>query len=515
MPILISSFLFFLSALTVMILRVTPASTRATWLMAVGGAALTLFSVLLWLAFLPIQVSLSAWQPQTLFVETVSFHADGVIFPLAFSVAVLTLAVILTAAARSLTNSFFWAGALALGGLGLLSVSANNPLTLALVWSALDFTELLAQLRSVNGASPSERAVISFSVRLLGIWLLLWANFVSAAAGGAFDFESVSASAGLYLILAAGLRLGVIPLRLPYAPESSARRGFGTALRLISAVSSLALLAHLPTGSFASSSLALWMLALTALAALYAGWMWLRAPDELSARPYWVIGASALSIASALNGSSLGVAAWGGALVLVGSSLFLASIRNVWLNRALLFGVWSLSSLPFSLAAAANLNQFPSFVPFLSAAQALLAAGFARHALRPGSRDSLDEQPAWMRSIYLLGASLLILAQLWLSLAAWDGALQVGAPLQALTVVLLTAALIWATPRLRVLNPIRAHWVNSAASRVNNLYQSLWGVYRFMERISQTINRALEGESGLMWTLLFLALFLSWFGGAR
>ena len=111
--------------------------------------------------------------------------------------------------------------------------------------------------------------------------------------------------------------------------------------------------------------------------------------------------------------------------------------------------------------------------------------------------------------LLLTSATLLVAFQIVLGLIDWEGARQTGAWLHALIVAMLTAALVWATPRLRVLNPIRAHWVNSTASRVNNIYQGLWVVYRLLETISQTITKTLEGESGIMWTLLFLVLFIS------
>ena len=44
---------------------------------------------------------------------------------------------------------------------------------------------------------------------------------------------SLTPETGVYLILAVGLRLGVLPLHLAYSPESAVRRGFGTALRLV------------------------------------------------------------------------------------------------------------------------------------------------------------------------------------------------------------------------------------------------------------------------------------------
>jgi len=92
----------------------------------------------------------------------------------------------------------------------------------------------------------------------------------------------------------------------------------------------------------------------------------------------------------------------------------------------------------------------------------------------------------------------------------WDGAFQVGAWLQAVIASLLTFGLVWAIPRFRVLNPIRAHWVTtSTTSLLNDLDEGLGSLYRVLERISQVIIVTLEGEGGILWTLLFLALFVS------
>ncbi len=509
MLILVSCLLLFITALSLAVLRFTQPNNQSAWLAAVGGAMLAAISVFIWLAQLPFDLALPSWLPDTLFVNPISFRADGVSWPFSLSIAALTLTVLLTAVARPVfINSYAWAVTLALGGLGVMAVTANNALTLLLVWGALDIAELIIQLQSADGPSNSERVVTSFSTRALGIGLLLWANIVSTAQGSGSNFEAIAPASGLYLVAAAGLRLGVLPLHLPYSSESTLRRGLGTSLRLISATSSLVLLAHIPAESLISS-LTPFLLALAVVAALYGGWMWLRAPDELTAQPYWIVGLGALSVISALSGNPLGTIAWGCALLLVGGSLFLASVQQVWLNRALLIGALSLSALPFSLTAGAWLGNLGFFIPFVIVAQALLMAGFIRHALRPAGRDSLESQPRWSRTVYPIGILLLIILQLSLGWVGWEGTRQIGAWLQALIVSLLTFGLVWATPRFRILNPVRAHWVNPAASRLSNIYENLWTIYRLLGRISQAITVALEGEGGIMWTLLFLILFIS------
>ena len=270
----------------------------------------------------------------------------------------------------------------------------------------------------------------------------------------------------------------------------------------------MAVLAHIPAESL-NSFVTPFLISLALFATLYSGWNWLRAPDELNGRPYWVISLVSLSVISALSGNPTGAIAWGCALILVGGALFLSSIQINWLNRAMLVGVWSLSSLPFSLTASAWLGRLGFFLPFVITAQALTIAGFIRHALRPGERDSFESQPGWAHVVYPAGILLLIMAQFVLGLIGWNGALQVGAWLQALIASILTVGLVWAMPRFRILNPIRAHWVTSTTSRLNEVYQGFWSVYSFLAKISQSIIVTLEGEGGIMWTLLFLALFVS------
>jgi hypothetical protein len=512
MLILITALLLLVTALALVILRFTRPDFRFSWLIAVGGTMLAWISVLLWQTAMPLSVALPSWQPTSLFSESPSFVANGLSWPYALSLVTLAVALLLTASVREdFPNSLSWAGSLTLITLGLLAVTANNPLTLVLVWAALDITELLTILRSVESPQQSEGAVIAFSTRAAGIVLLLLADIVSIAAGKSMEFLSTPPQAGLFLLAAAGLRLGVIPLHLPYTSESTLRRDFGTTLRLVSAASSLILLARIPASSLASPFVPL-LLILTAGAAIYGGWMWLRTPNELTGRPFLMIVIAGLAVASALRGASAGATAWGVALILAGGALFLASVQQVWLNRALLIGAWSLSTLPFSLTASSWVNKVGGLwliMPFYFAAQAMLIAGLIRHALRPSTRPSLESQPAWTKGIYPAGVGILLFVQLLLGFWGWDGSLQIGNILSGIAASLLTFGLLWATPRFAILNPVRAHWVQSASgSRLDQLYQSLWNIYRFFGRMSETISNTLEGESGIMWTLLFLALFV-------
>ena len=323
--------------------------------------------------------------------------------------------------------------------------------------------------------------------------------------------------ATLLLLLAAGLRLGVLPLHLSYTTESHVRRGFSATLTLVSAASSLVLLVHIPAQSLGSIPL-LVLLGLTSAAALFGGWMFLRAPDDLAGRPFWIIGLAALSVAAALFGNPAGAAAWGCVLVLAGGALFLSSMQRPWLNRILLIGVWSLSGLPFSLGASGwgTASNGLWLLPFLIGGQALLMAGFIRHALRSPIRQPFESLEIWAQKIYPIGILLLLAAQLMLGVWGWDGALQFGLLPAALGATGLAMLLFWAMPRFAFLNPVRAHWVRPApAPWLDGLYRGLGGAYRRLTQVSQAITDILEGDGGIMWTLLFLVLFISLFSQAR
>lgn len=518
MFILVTVAILLVTALVLLVLRFASPAFRYNWLIAAGGALLAWISVFVWQIRIPVALQFPAWQPTLLFSQSPTFVGDDIAWTFALSLATLCLAIILTAVVRSnFPLSINWIGTLILTALGILAVVADNPLTLVLIWAAIDISELVAQMRVAENPQLSERAVIAFASRAAGILVLLWAGMVSIANGRQLDFREVLPQAGLYLIIAAGLRMGVLPLHLPYSEESPLRRGFGTGLRLISAASSLILLVRIPAGSLASP-LTPYLLVLASLAAIYGGWMWLRAPDELNGRVYWLIGMGSLAVAAALRANPIGAAAWGCATVLAGGALFLSSEQNRWLLRALFVGAWGISSLPISLTAAGWNSGAPNSLltwlawPLLVAAHAMLIAGFARHSQRTLTRVNNEDQPIWAKNVYPVGISLLLGVTALLGLFGWRGTLQIGNLFVGLPVTILALGLLWLTPRLRILNPVRAHWVRPInPAWMDWTYGILGSLYSQLRRVSEGISSVLEGESGIMWTLLFLALFISFF----
>lgn len=511
MLILLTFFLLALSAAMVIVIRIMQPEFRFAWLITTSGALLAWFSVWLWQVFLPLTLRLSVWKPETLFADSPVFVADGIAWVYGLALVTLAVASLLTTVARpGFPQLLAWAGTLGLTAIGLLAVLANNPLTLVLVWTGLDLTELILQLRSVDGRRLNQRVVTSFAVHVGGTGVLMWASLVSLSSGTRMNFENMPPEVGIYLLLAASLRLGILPLHLPFSAESGLRRGFGTSLRLVSAACSLVLLARIPP-SGVISPLTPTLLALTALAALYGGWMWLRANNDLNGRPFWLLGMGALSVASALRGNPVGSAAWGVALMLSGTALFLTSVQHPRLKRLLLLGVWGLSALPFSPVASGWQSGIPTawvFWPFFLVSQAMLIGGYIRHALRP-SKGSLQYQPVWIQNLYTAGIILPLVILFVVGLWGWPGAFRLGNWPISLAAVILSAAGLWIWPRLKWPAP-RAHWVRpSSLTWLDGLYRFFMVIYEMAGSLLRAFSALLEGDGGILWTLIFLIIFVS------
>ena len=511
MTILLPVIILILAAATLLTVRMIRPVFRFPWLIAVGGATLAFIGVFLWHIHLPLTFSMTPWELHTISSYSPSWRVDAISWTYALSLSALAAAVIWTSVVRLESDPIPWAGTLLISALGILAVTADNPLTLILSWSAIDLAELIVMLRPTSESEQTRSVAIAFAARLAGTLLVLWAILESQAGGTALSFDTIPPKVGIYLLVAVGLRLGVLPLHLPYKQENILRRGFGTTLRLVSAAASLSLLARIPSASFASS-VTPYLLILAAIASIYAGWLWLRASDEILGRPFWVVGVASLSVAASLRGNPTGSIAWGLILILDGSMLFLFSARQrsvLWLP---LLALWGMSALPFSLAASTwqtgDNGAWFFLIPFILA-QSFLMAGFIRHAIHPGE-TSLESQERWTKVLYPTGLLLLAGTSTLLGVWGWSGARTFGIWWVSLAALIL--AVIFSTLGVTVLTRLAPdstpnRWIG--LFRLNWLYRLVTALFSFIRRITETLTATLEGDTGLLWSLLLLALIIS------
>jgi hypothetical protein len=309
-------------------------------------------------------------------------------------------------------------------------------------------------------------------------------------------------------------------LSLTYHPnEYAARRGFGAVLCMVSAVTGLIVLARIPSAAIDAR----WifpLLGLAAAVALYGGWKWLFARDELRGCPYWLIGMSALSLAACLGGNPAGSAAWGVALILFGGISFLYSAKQIWMTRILAAAGLFILSLPFTLTAFGWQADFPLpfvFWPLFMIAHAMLAAGYVRHLLHPGETE-FAQLPNWAQAAYPIGMGILVATILIGSVWGWPGAFRLGAWQLSLAALLLSGAIVFAFLRLPQLAFVESMATSeSQPSRLAALLKIFSRAFSFLYQLVSElilyISGLLEGDGGLLWTLLLLILLISFLRG--
>jgi hypothetical protein len=471
-----------------LVIRLLRANFSYHWLIATVGAFLAWPLVLIMGTQLPQTDSLIAWKPETLFPSSLVLTADRVSWPYAVALITLVLAMMLTEVARA-TESMWsaWAAGLLLAALGIFAAFAGNPLTLLIAWTAIDLVELLTLLGQRIPKNMRERVVVAFSVRILGSGMLMAAMLLTSSAGLEWTFANIPSQAAVLLLLAVGLRLGVLAAYMPILRESASRRSLGSMLHLVPAAASLVLLNR--TASVVEpSSMVTVLLVFVGLTAIYAGVSWIFATDEMDGAPSWILGVASLSAAAAM---------------------FAQPIAMSWL---LLLGLLGISALPFTPAwngALMYASPFNILMVIFVIAQVLLMVGYIRHSLR--TREGFSGVERWVWLIYPLGLALLPLIHFLYGLWAYIGFdnLLLSSWLLGIIALLLTALIVGFTRFGPKISLGRVAALESLFS-MQWFYSLIWAFFRAVESVIQFLTTVLEGEGGLLWAFLMLVmLFLT------
>jgi hypothetical protein len=516
--------LIFSAAVVLILQRVRP-GFGYTWLIASGSSLVSWALILFFHWRTPHIFSLFGWQPVQPLGSSLSFQVDSISWPFAFSMASLLLAVILTSSARlqSGSNPYSWAASMVISGAGILSILAANPLTRILTWTTIDLIELVVRLGTNADIKLSQQSTIAFSIRVSGTLVLVWAIILSSAQGQILSFENVLPGVGIFLLLAGGLRLGVVPLHLPYTQEIRTRRGVGSILRLASPASSLVLLARMPATAVAGN-LVPYLLLFAAMAALYGAAMWFWAENELRGRPYWVIALAGIAFSCAIRGESHAVITWGVVMILAGGLIFLFSARNKLMMTIPLIGCLTISGLPFTPAVSGWNGIFYGSFNILSvgflAAYVFLLLGYLRFSLQGG--ESIVDMERWIQVIYPFGLVLSVLALWTIGIIGWKGSFTIGLWWAGLISTALTAAgLFWILrgSQSRFGKIAEQKWLVILARRLGRfladlvrlgwLYSVLKVLYRLIQQMVMALTTIFEGDGGILWAILLLTLLIS------
>jgi hypothetical protein len=519
MLILVPIFLLLAASLAVLILSRARPGFGYAWVVASLSSLAVWLMVLLLRGAMPVSFTLGS-QPLKILAPNPMLSLDASSWPYALTLETLALAAVLTATAQlhPSASPAAWAGTLAIAALALVAVLAADALTLLVAWVAMDLMDVALTLVFSNGKVNGEQIVLSFAARLAGTLFVLWAVVSGGEKPQQEGFAAIQPQAGLFLLFGIGLRFGVLPTRSVTGEETPFLRGWGNMLKLAPAASALVLLARLPREIVPQYWLG-FFLAMTGLAALYGSVCWAAATDEISGRPFWLIGLASLSIASGLMGKPQAGVAWGLTLLLSGSILFLYSERRFALLSAL--GFWGLSGLPFSPTSGGWSGLITGNYPLGSAAFLLahffLVFGYLRHAFRAAAPTERAER--WVLIIYPLGLAFLPLTDIYLGFLGLGGSPMPAFWWAGLISCLPAIALAWGLSRRKAESPERPDVQVPVLGHIAKVTGSVLGFgwlfrlfrlgFRTARWLVEMLAGILEGDAGILWVLVLLALLVT------
>lgn len=485
------------------------------WLLVTGASFLAWSLVWVWRLNLPRSIQLEDWTVGGLLYSSPLLIVDGISWPFTMALTTLLLAVFLTDVLNATVIDWrHWAGILLIGSLGLLSLIAGNILTTVMAWVLLDGMELAVLIQQVEEPEKRRGIIVYYSTSMLGTMLVVLAAVISQTDQVHLAYDSITPEILIYLILAAGLRLGILPLQTIFLQDSGHQRSLGTVIKLVAPAASLVFLARVAYVGVALIT-ATWIYLFLILAALYAAFAWFQAADEIEGRRFLIMGMSSIALAAAVSGQPSAVIAWSIALVYSGGMLFISTLRqkeNLWLSGLGLLGI---TSIPFTQGAAgASMYVSPMhpLLPLFIIAQAIILAGYARHVLRLDEPAQYTER--WVKLVYPAGLAVLPFSH-WISstLFSTRASEAPGAPIWPGLAALVLAALLWiALRRGLVLRFVDNFQRVEIVFSLRWFYQALNWMFGRFGVSARFITNLLEGQGGVLWALLILTLILSLVG---
>ncbi len=515
------------ASLLVLLIRNAKRGVGYAWGAAFLAALLTWGGVLAlhWLD-LP-TLAITPWRPfeQTL-ADQIVFHLDAISWPYAMALASLNLAVIFSSPVRLQFGGspVTWATNLAFTGFGLLGLLATSPIALVIAWMVIDLVELIYLLSSHIEASYTREIVVSFSSRLIGTFLVLAALALSRSSGAPLTFETAGPTEGLLILIAVAFRMGLFPVNLPVFHRLPLQRGPASTALIVIQLTGLIPLARMNN----NPAPAAWrpiLMTLTILACFYAALLWLTSRDELAGRSYWSLAFAGLAVLASLAGQSAVTLVWGLLLATAGGVLWLYSVRGRGYLVLPLLALLSFMALPFTPAAQGwqIATTEPGTRIVLILVLFLLAIGYIRHAWRPEPRPAGIEN--WGNLTYSLGLFVLGSSAWVIAFLGLPGGLSIGWWPGGLAILLLTAGSGFLFARgSGLIGSLRQSmtWYATLVSRMGNalnnflrlgwLYKLFAGVFRVVQFFLLLFEGVFEGNGGVLWSLLILALLLTFLG---
>jgi hypothetical protein len=516
MLLLLPLILFGLICVALGVLRLRGMRMAYLWLLP------AFIALVCWITYLilPVPVAASLIKIPALFSQSagggLAFSLDANSWGFIFLVISLVLVYFLTLLIRleQEKRSLLWIGWLLLSMTSILSFTAANLTTLIVTWTLFDLMDFLFTFFVLRINDPGQSLVKFFQSRVISVALLILVGVFLQPDSPQWLPAPLSTAAYFLLFSAALFRSGLLPFKQNQDGNGERGVSFAYLKRITLVLSSFSLLSILPINYLTPASHFLLSAIFFILSLLF---LILLLRKHQAGSDLWLNSIICLGCISCFSGTPISLLGWAGVAMLGTGMLQFYSLRSPRLNVFALMGALSLSGLPFTIGAFAlaglsSANSWAWLVISLPP-YSLLLFDFVHRILLPGQENGKTESV--FLAVYLFGLFLLAFSPFAILIKnAYLAANVLKYWWSGVVVLFLLFVFYWLTNRIRtrslkiailekgilpIVNLFGFDWLNIIWQRIEGIFS---GLFEFLTQL-------LEGEGGIIWAVVILALLVS------
>ncbi len=420
----------------------------------------------------------------------------------------------------------FWSAVLFTTGLGALALTANNVPAFVLVWLMIDIAGLMLQPGTSNDPTAMITTGSSFplGMNLTGVLVLVLVLIMDPASLSPFGSAQLSSTSEILIIIAVLTRVLAITSRRESAQELVDQYYSSSIYKAVFLVASTVLLLRWDFSTMSSTTRVVISIVFSVMI-LFNSVRWFLSGDQKEGRRFLIRFFFFTVFLLVLQADRLSAIHWmGNYLINVGIITLggYAFRKKLWLLILCLVAMSGLPFLPFSLA-----WQFNSQPWFFTIIQILSLAFIFSGVLRLGKEQEAtpDEMNKWINLFSLVGFFVLFASQ-WLFLIRiptdvvdWSNAWASGTSLLLGIIAYVSYSVIARKKSNRI--DADAQRIPKIVPLIKSMIDLKWStkVVEFFAKILNSIvifiTSILEGEAGLIWSLLLLTLLITIIQGGR
>jgi hypothetical protein len=496
-------------------------SIAGTWLFAAIGAVFVWGSMIIMRMVMPEGILFKNWNFLQTNDSTLIFKFSPDNWSLAFLLVSLLVFAIFSDSSRlsGENNLAAWTGAMVMTAFGLLAIIAQSIFAYVLMFTIIDIVEF-GILTSLNRQKSTQYStVIEFSIRIFGTLLIAFSTLFENELTTPSNTFGVSEKGFPLLLVGVVLRMGLLFFPIVKTPILPLRRNIGTLLQFIVPLSVFSFILKLPLITTRNDFYG-YAITIIILVLLVEVVNWVSSKNELSGRNHWVNSILTLLLLSYLQGKSLSFLPLAMIMIGVGGALFVTATRSRFTTILSNIMMVTFMGFPFTPTQSLWVQTTASQNLIFSVFFGIIIIKAIRQNLFPSSLPDAEE--SWVKIFNGIGLILILLSP-WI-ITLWntsDFGVQRNWVYPAILSLILIMSIALRKVNLTKINEKPIPFVNLIAvlkrtwNHIVAALQFKWLarpfaiVYFWISKTIQSIIRLLEGDGGLLWSLLFLILIAS------